>query len=154
MPLAEGKPISENMKTILVCLDSYGESRMEGTLYHGSYPRGKPFRSLMQLILFVEETLNETQFPNASTQMRRFIRQEETVPGNLRNGTDIDTKSLCGKLATFKVRILFRQNASWQGLVSWLEGGAEETFRSTLELLILIDSSLASKADYGKLANV
>ena len=153
MPLAEGKPISENMKIILVCVDSYADSRMEGTLYHGAYPKGKPFQSLMQLILSVEETLNEMQFPNPSTQMRRFIRREDLPADGVRDGTETDVKSVCGKLATFKIRILFRQNASWQGLVSWLEGGEEETFRSTLELLMLMDSSLAYRAEYDSIIN-
>ena len=40
------------------------------------------------------------------------------------------------------VRILFRQNASWQGSVLWREGGQEERFRSALELVLLMDSAL------------
>lgn len=46
------------------------------------------------------------------------------------------------KLATFYVRILFRQNASWQGTVLWSEGSQEERFRSALELALLLDSAL------------
>lgn len=51
-------------------------------------------------------------------------------------------QSASGKLATFYVRILFRQNASWQGTVLWSEGGQEERFRSALELALLLDSAL------------
>lgn len=40
------------------------------------------------------------------------------------------------------MRILFRQNASWQGSVLWREGGQEERFRSALELVLLMDSAL------------
>ena len=47
-----------------------------------------------------------------------------------------------GELATFAVRIIFRQNASWQGSVVWLEGEREESFRSALELVLLMDSAL------------
>jgi hypothetical protein len=40
------------------------------------------------------------------------------------------------------VRVLFRQNASWQGSLTWLEEGKEESFRSVLELLLLMHSAL------------
>ncbi|MBQ2819515.1 MAG: hypothetical protein IKM67_05230 [Clostridia bacterium] len=50
-----------------------------------------------------------------------------------------------GRLATFSIRLMFRQNASWQGSVSWLEGSSEETFRSALELIFLMKSALDSK---------
>ena len=50
-----------------------------------------------------------------------------------------------GKKATFLIKILFRQNASWQGSVAWLEGKREQSFRSALELLFLMDSVLSGK---------
>ncbi|MCI9263720.1 MAG: hypothetical protein HFF06_04025 [Oscillospiraceae bacterium] len=47
-----------------------------------------------------------------------------------------------GELATFDIRILFRQNSSWQGSVLWQEGDREESFRSVLELVLLMDSAM------------
>ncbi|NLW65775.1 MAG: hypothetical protein GXY26_06040, partial [Clostridiales bacterium] len=38
----------------------------------------------------------------------------------------------------------FRQNASWQGVITWAEDRREESFRSALELVFLMDSALAS----------
>jgi len=49
-----------------------------------------------------------------------------------------------GTLGTFVVRILFRQNASWQGSVRWVEGAREESFRSVLELALLMDGALGA----------
>ena len=49
------------------------------------------------------------------------------------------------RFPTFAVRILFRQNASWQGSVTWLEGNREESFRSVLELIFLMDSALSGR---------
>ena len=46
-----------------------------------------------------------------------------------------------GKIATFSVRVIFRQNASWQGSVTWLEEKTEENFRSVLELVLLMHSA-------------
>ena len=35
-----------------------------------------------------------------------------------------------------------RQNATWQGSISWTEKGVTKHFRSALELLKLIDSAI------------
>lgn len=43
---------------------------------------------------------------------------------------------------TFVVQVISAQNATWQGVVTWAEGKRTEHFRSALELLRLIDSSL------------
>ena len=46
------------------------------------------------------------------------------------------------KKQTFVIDIIDQQNASWQGSVKWLNTGKKENFRSALELLRLIDSTL------------
>jgi hypothetical protein len=38
--------------------------------------------------------------------------------------------------------VLFRQNASWQGSITWMEGKQEQSFRSALELIFLMNSAL------------
>ena len=43
---------------------------------------------------------------------------------------------------TFIVKILSRQNSTWQGTVTWVEEQKVENFRSALELLKLIDGTL------------
>lgn len=47
---------------------------------------------------------------------------------------------------TFVVQIVDSQNATWQGTVTWTEGKQTKPFRSALELLKLIDSSLDEQA--------
>ena len=46
---------------------------------------------------------------------------------------------------TFVVKILDRQNATWQGEVTWIEEQKVQHFRSALELLKLIDGALDNK---------
>ncbi len=60
------------------------------------------------------------------------------APGDIPFGA----KAPSGDVATFQLRILFRQNASWQGSVAWTEGRREESFRSVLELLLLMNSAM------------
>ena len=51
-----------------------------------------------------------------------------------------------GEIATFLVTVLFRQSASWQGTVLWVEGKKSEDFRSVLDLLKLITSLRGEEA--------
>lgn len=47
-----------------------------------------------------------------------------------------------GEKATFVVKIQYRQNATWQGQVTWAEKNRTVNFRSALELLKLIDGTM------------
>ncbi|NBK91634.1 hypothetical protein D5278_06500 [bacterium 1XD21-13] len=51
-----------------------------------------------------------------------------------------DLEQKRGGKATFLVRVQYRQRATWQGQVTWLEKNRTVSFRSALELLKLIDS--------------
>lgn len=46
-----------------------------------------------------------------------------------------------GKKATFIVQVQCRDNYTWQGNVKWVENNEEQSFRSALELIRLIDSA-------------
>ncbi len=43
---------------------------------------------------------------------------------------------------TFAVQILSQQHSTWQGTVSWTSQQKTQPFRSTLELIKMIDSAL------------
>ena len=45
-------------------------------------------------------------------------------------------------IATFIVKVIFRQGASWQGMLTWIEGEKEVSFRSALEMIKLMDGAL------------
>lgn len=93
----------------------------------------------MDFLVKMERMLNVTQSPQTFTSTRSFTGN--TLPG----GADFpENEHRCGTLANFEVKILFRQNASWQGSVTWLEEEREEHFRSVLELAILMDSALTA----------
>ena len=51
---------------------------------------------------------------------------------------------------TYIVQVQETRNATWQGTVTWAEGRRKEMFRSALELLRLIDSSLPMETGGGK----
>lgn len=141
MALTAINNISESMKSIQICVNSYQNKNLSGVIYHPSTPNGLQFDNLMQLLLQVEIILDAISFPKASTERRRFTKMQKTGKTHESTVSEVQT----GKLATFFVRMIFRQNASWQGSVIWSEGSSEEAFRSALELIMLIDSALAAE---------
>lgn len=43
---------------------------------------------------------------------------------------------------SFIIEIKDKQNHTWQGTITWVNGGKKEVFRSALEMLKLIDSAI------------
>jgi hypothetical protein len=142
-PMTGRTTVSESLKTILICIDSYENLCMQGLVYHSSLGEGKKFQNLMQMLLLVEKILEDTGFPKATTEKRRFHSFKSSIEGAEAGGNERDFQNLKGKVATFKIKIMFRQYASWQGSVSWMEGNNTEPFRSALELLMLMNSAMS-----------
>ena len=46
---------------------------------------------------------------------------------------------------TFIVQIAYQQNDTWQGTLKWMNQGREAHFRSTLELIHMIDSAIGAE---------
>lgn len=46
---------------------------------------------------------------------------------------------------SFVIEIKSRENRTWQGTITWVEGKKQENFRSVLELIRLMDSTLADE---------
>lgn len=51
------------------------------------------------------------------------------------------------KTETFIIKVMDQQNATWQGSVTWVDEQREQYFRSTMELLKLIDGALEKRND-------
>ena len=122
----------------MVCIDSYENGILAGRFYNPYLKDGETFQSLTQFLLKMEHTLDTMNLPQSFTAVRAF-----TPPPNRNSVSHPGSELLEGTLATFAVRILFRQNASWQGSITWLEGEMEQSFRSVLELILLMDSALS-----------
>lgn len=45
----------------------------------------------------------------------------------------------------FVISIKHQQHETWQGTIQWIEGQKKETFRSVLEMIKLIDSTMQKK---------
>lgn len=124
-------------RTVMIYIDSYEECIPVGRFHIASHQDAQSFKGLTQLVLGINNALNQNHFPQSFSELRKFRKPSERPEPSL-----VLLNRNSGKLATFCVRILFRQNASWQGSVSWSEGEQEEYFRSALELIVLLDDAL------------
>jgi hypothetical protein len=124
-------------RTTIVCVDSYEGGLLSGRLHNPYWSGGKPFQGVLDLLAKQEELLDRMQLPQSFTTHRSFF------PWTEQDDRESQVMGLPeGKEATFAIRILFRQNASWQGSLTWMEKGQEESFRSVLELLLMMQSAL------------
>ena len=136
----QGRIRSNEYRTTIVCVDSCDGDVWTGRLYNPYLPDGEQFQSLMGFLRKMEDLLDGMQCPQPFTADRTF----GTAPVSV-GGRPADSEIREGRYATFAVRIIFRQNATWQGSVSWLETGQEERFRSALELLKIMDSAMSDE---------
>lgn len=133
------RPWGNEYRTTVVCVDSYEKGVPAGRFYNPALKEGETFQSLTELLCKLDRMLDEMNIPQSFAMVRQFSPQPE-LGGDKAPDAQLQT----GEKATFALRILFRQNASWQGSISWLEGRREESFRSVLELIFLMNSALTS----------
>lgn len=136
--MIERRWVHESRRTIL-CVDSYDEGVLKGRIYN-AYAEPECFESLSQFLIKMETMLDDLQQPQAATQPRRFTSFVEHME---RRGSPEGIRK--GAKATFELQVIFRQHTSWQGIVIWLERSTEQSFRSVLELILLMDSALRSQ---------
>ena len=121
-------------------MDRYDNGVPQGQLYLPGQG-GERFESLSQLLLRAERLLNQEGGVQSFTTPRIFALAKPLPPA------PCDVGELTrGSAATFEMRVLFRQNASWQGELLWLEKNTRQSFRSVLELITLMDSALRTDA--------
>ena len=127
----------ERNRTVMIYVDSFERGILSGRFHISSNPEVQTFHGLCQLLLDINNNLDRENFPQSFSELRKFqmpSKQNDISP------LSVDTKS--GAVATFSMRILFRQNSSWQGSLTWIEGNQEEYFRSVLELIVLMENAL------------
>lgn len=141
MSIASDKMIPGRERTNVVRVYSYRDQNPQGTLYNPYYNEEIVFGSLTQLVLALEKQMDETDFPQASTQSRLFREKPKMMNRSvIREQFQLDADAKV--LATFHLKVHFRQSSSWQGELLWVEGRQQAAFRSVLELIKLIDNTM------------
>jgi hypothetical protein len=124
-------------RVCVVKVFSYENRSPRGILQNPNFEQDVPFDNLTQLLFAMDELFDEIQNPRRAMTPRDFVRESArakdmggSMPGEEK------------PVATFRVDVMFRQNASWQGNMVWLDEKKEAQFRSALELVMMMDSAL------------
>ena len=149
----------EYAHTLKICVDSFDAQLAEGTLFTYYFENAWAFHSLDQLLFALDSVAQLAGQPQADTELRRGfaapVHRRKPVNEGERTWTQPkhqipyytvdELKAKHGRLANFHLRIFARQHSRMQGVLVWEEGKKEMTFRSELELLLLLrDALLAS----------
>ena len=127
---------------------------LSGTLKGKHLEEPYEFQDLIHMIYKMEEIFDDKRFPEAFLTPRMFNRHgsghkklgfnEEVAMAVNKTKKDSLAESSVPNNAkcTFEINVKFRQNASWQGQIVWLERNQKQSFRSVLEMLKLMDEAL------------
>lgn len=146
-------------------------------LLHSQYLEAPyEFTSLFRMIEKMEQIFDAKKFPGAFMSLRTFgvakgVSKSE-VKGGASNGPQgvanggakksevekseimqesvkkVVKKDSHGSKCTFEIMVRYRQNATWQGQIHWLEKNLHQNFRSVLEMLKLMDEALAEGEEH------
>lgn len=136
MPLTSANYVPGDAKTTVIEIVSYEHKNPEGTLKNPFYGQELSFSSTTELLLAIDGMLDLLNYPQAAMASRRFKADPVRIDWERRGKTE-------PPLAVFQLNVIFRQNASWQGTLTWVEQSRQISFRSVFEMLKLMDSVLS-----------
>lgn len=137
---------------VSLCVDEIHPFR--GWLHNRYSEKPVEIRTECDIIRSIDRLCDELGFPERALEPRTFSPRRHGRP-MVRRGVKIvmSTPELIkknGEKGTFLVHVQYRQNASWQGQVTWVEKQKTLCFRSALELLKMIDGALDSEKQEDK----
>jgi hypothetical protein len=133
-------------------VDEIVDGDYSGRLCNPYMEKRLEFGSIFEFVGLMDEFFDKIRFPQTTFRVRRFSK-EERITGRSpeveveRFMSDEMLENEHGKRATFIVQVQFRQNATWQGTITWAEEKKTSRFRSTLEMVKLMDNALAETED-------
>ena len=147
---------------IRVGIDRYSDSDWSGKIYTRLQTEPIEYRNIGEMLEAMENIWDALGFPQEATIDRSFAKQQilrkkksvinvsyikEAKDKIKTELSEADMEKKRGEKDTFIVRIQYRQNATWQGHVTWVDENKTVPFRSALELIKLIDSTQNEKTE-------
>ena len=131
-----------------LCIDKFVDDEVIGKFYHCFSDKPVEFKTAFGMINSFEKVMDMIGYPQKTTKRRIFIGSGLNEVNKVKELTkimsDTDVMKNRGEKATFIVEVKYRENATWQGTVKWVEENKEQNFRRALELIKLIDSASES----------
>lgn len=149
MPM-RGAPLRPSTAgTTRVCVDTIQHGDVQGEVFSPYLEQPIPFGSIAALLAGLEQVADTLDFPQAYVDYRTFgsahdprrsaMDQERSLTRFMEEQT---FEKKVGQVATFIIQVQFRQNATWQGTITWSEKKQVQRFRSTLEMIKLMDQAV------------
>lgn len=133
MAISKASRVTEAKRHFVVAIDEFKDGKLSGVIFHMGRPAPINFGSVMDLVWIVEEISDELSWPVSLMKQRQF---KKVLPIARKAVTDgAGGKVRRGKLATLKMKLSYRNYASWQGVAAWVEKEETKAFRSFLELI-------------------
>lgn len=103
------------------------------------------FSGAADLLLKMDRMYDELSLPKAAFSGRRFGKMKNIQKKEKAGECKLDIREPDReKSAVFIIKVRFRQNATWQGQIEWINENRIQYFRSELELLRLMDYAVSS----------
>ena len=147
--------LNHYMAYMRIAVDENDDGRIRGSVYSQRLKEPIPFTDAADMLLRIENVLDEQDFPRAFQKKRTFgaaakkaaqkggeavqDSEDEDDDGYMDQETVNRAK---GRVSTFDVNVITRQNTSWQGYLDWLDESPKIAYNSVLELLSMIEAGL------------
>lgn len=151
---------------IRIGIDKYNDSDWNGRIYTRLQTEPVFYRNIGEMMGILENIWDTLGYPQESTMNRSFFKKqisgkkkeiisvtypEDGAKDKIKTElSEADMEKKRGEQDTFIVRIQYRQNATWQGHVTWVDENKTVPFRSALELIKLLDSTQNDQTDEWK----
>ena len=152
MPERKIISLGYNESALRVCVDGVDGDKLWGRVFSMRLSAPIPFGDLGDFVMKMDQVMDEQNFPQS------FQRKREFKAGKKKRGLGQVFKALegepltadvvnaaKGQLATFTVRVLTRQNASWQGHIIWDGEAGVIDFSSELDMVQIVLAKLSGQ---------
>lgn len=135
----------------LICIDDIVDYDLAGRIYNIYMPEPVRFTTMFYCISVMDKFFDNIAFPQAYCDVRTFHQQPKKKYQQHKSEVQqyMSEEILLneqGKKATFMIQVQFRQNATWQGTITWMDEKKTQHFRSTLEMIKLMDGAIIEAA--------
>jgi hypothetical protein len=139
--IAEQSKLPNRYTETWIYLKPKAKGDLQGVFLHKAENRAWRFENAVTLLELHEQLFSSVNYPQAGYELREIVSAKAKKERKNLDNLKIDaTEMMANEKPTFIVNVQYRQNASWQGTIKWVEGDIEKRFRSTLELIRLMDS--------------
>ena len=114
------------MNEAILLVTSYQKGQLQGWLSHSRLDTPVEISSVPHLLFSIDEQL---------------LNEDLLINYNAYNPTGLQDVP---RIATLRIRILFQENHTWQGLLLWEDREKEASFRSVWELIQILDEILSA----------